>query len=409
MLNSKLPEVKVFRDPIHTYISVDYQIIWDLLSTFEMQRLRRIKQLGGTRFVFSSAEHSRFTHSLGVYEIARRLINEVKDINNALTEEEQIILLCAAMLHDIGHGPFSHCFHLFHPHEHEEYTIRLIEEDSEVNTILKKYQENLPQEIAKVIAKKHPKKILNQLISSQIDADRMDYLLRDAYFTGTPYGYFDVDRLLRIIRVRNDQIVFKKSGLSAIENYILGRYHMYGQVYYHPVSLSYEIMVIKFLNRLKDLFYLNYKFNFSIADLIPLFGNDVVTNKEYLMLDDYTIQEYIKKASFENDVILKDLATCLMHRKLFKYRNFNSYQEVETFKKDLLAKSIDLKYYFYSIATSRAVYKSYDLNDKEAVAILYQDESICELCDASIIVRSLMNPQLEANQQIVVFYKEESL
>ena len=115
----KLNETKVIRDPIYSYIQVDYQIIWDLLSTFEMQRLRRILQLAGTNYVFPSCEHTRFVHSLGVYEVARKIITTVEDIKNSLNEEEKVQVLCAALLHDLGHGPYSHCFENFHEVSHE--------------------------------------------------------------------------------------------------------------------------------------------------------------------------------------------------------------------------------------------------------------------------------------------------
>ena len=163
-INTLLSEKKVFRDPIHSYVNVEYQIIWDLINTNEFQRLRRIHQLGGTLQVFQTAEHSRFSHSLGTYEVARKFVTNVQSINEYLSEEEKIIVLCAALLHDVGHGPFSHAFEMIHPIRHEEYSIAVILEDTEVNKVLKKYGDDLPTQVANVIAKKHPKVLLNQIV-----------------------------------------------------------------------------------------------------------------------------------------------------------------------------------------------------------------------------------------------------
>ena len=163
----KLNETKVIRDPIYSYIQVDYQIIWDLLSTFEMQRLRRILQLAGTNYVFPSCEHTRFVHSLGVYEVARKIITTVEDIKNSLNEEEKVQVLCAALLHDLGHGPYSHCFENFHEVSHEEYTkLIILSEESEINRVLRKYDENLPKFVSSIIDHSHPNPLLYQLISS---------------------------------------------------------------------------------------------------------------------------------------------------------------------------------------------------------------------------------------------------
>ena len=277
----KLNETKVIRDPIYSYIQVDYQIIWDLLSTFEMQRLRRILQLAGTNYVFPSCEHTRFVHSLGVYEVARKIITTVEDIKNSLNEEEKVQVLCAALLHDLGHGPYSHCFENFHEVSHEEYTkLIILSEESEINRVLRKYNENLPKLISSIIDHSHPNPLSYQLISSQIDADRMDYLLRDAYMSGTPYGSFDVNRIMRIMKVKDHNIVFKKSGVSAIENYIMGRYHMYEQVYYHPVSTCVEIIFSSFLRRMKELYLANYQFKFDISTIIPFFSDEIVNVKD---------------------------------------------------------------------------------------------------------------------------------
>ena len=224
------PELKVMRDPVHGYIHVRYQVIWDLINAPEFQRLRRIHQLGGTFQVYHGAEHSRFSHSVGVYEVARLMLEWVEGLQT-LSEFEQVAVLCAALLHDIGHGPYSHSFESVSLTNHEEFTDRIILEDTHIHRILKEADPKLPNFVADIIAHRSENKLLTQMISSQLDADRMDYLLRDSYFTGVSYGEFDLYRILRTLRVVDGKLAVKESGIHAVEDYIMARYQMYWQVY----------------------------------------------------------------------------------------------------------------------------------------------------------------------------------
>ena len=164
---------------------------------------------------------------------------------------------------------FFHAFESITPVAHEIYTQRVILEDTEIHKILLQVSDDFPEKVASIINYTHPNELLNQIISGQLDADRMDYLLRDAYFTGTSYGKFDLERILRTMRVRDNQIVFKESGAQAIENYILARYHMYWQVYYHAVSRSYEQLLSTIFLRIRDLYEQNYDFEVDIRYLCP--------------------------------------------------------------------------------------------------------------------------------------------
>ena len=233
----KTSEVKVLRDPIHGYIHIDLQVVWDVINTSWFQRLRRIRQLGGASLVYHCAEHTRFAHSLGVYEIVRRMVTEVTDIKDTLSDYEKVCVMLAGLLHDIGHGPFSHTFEGITTTSHEEFSCRIIEEDTDVHKVLEEAMPGLAKDVADVIRHEAKNPLLSQMISSQLDADRMDYLLRDAYFTGTAYGQFDLERILRTIRIQDgNTLVVKESGVYAVENYIMSRYHMYWQVYYHPTA-----------------------------------------------------------------------------------------------------------------------------------------------------------------------------
>src|SRR5699024_1422882 len=260
--NQLLPIEKVFRDPVHNYIHVQHQVILDLINSKEVQRLRRIKQLGTSSFTFHGAEHSRFAHSLGVYEITRQICNifqrnysKEKIGEYGWDDNERLVALCAALLHDVGHGPYSHTFeHIFHTN-HEALTVEIITSpDTEVYQVLNRVEAGFPEKVASVITKTYPNPQVVQMISSQIDADRMDYLLRDAYFTGTQYGTFDLTRILRVIRPYEGGIAFSMSGMHAVEDYIVSRYQMYVQVYFHPTSRAMEVMLEHLLNRAHELY-----------------------------------------------------------------------------------------------------------------------------------------------------------
>lgn len=241
-VEQKLAEEKVFKDPIHKYIHVKDQLIWDLIKTKEFQRLRRIKQLGTLYLSFHTAEHSRFGHSLGVYEIVRRMIDESFVGRDAWNNEDRPLALCAALLHDLGHGPFSHSFEKIFNTNHEAFTQAIITGPTEVNEVLSRVSSTFPKEVAEVINKTHQNKLVISMISSQIDADRMDYLQRDAYFTGVSYGTFDMERILRLMRPSKDEVLIKESGMHAVENFIMSRYQMYWQIYFHPVSRGGSIV-----------------------------------------------------------------------------------------------------------------------------------------------------------------------
>ena len=321
---TKLNDSKVFRDAVHNYIHVDQPVLLELINSKEMQRLRRIKQLGGTHQVYQSAEHSRFCHSLGVYFIVRKMIFN-SEIGDYINDYDKLTVMCAALLHDLGHGPFSHCFEEAFGFNHEEYTIKIINNDSEVHHILENFEPGFSKKVSSVIAKTHPNKILIQMISSQLDADRMDYLLRDSYFTGTTYGHFDLYRILRVMKVFNNKIVYKASGVQAIENYILARYHMYWQVYYHPTSRSYEQLLISIFRRMKDLYLDGYDFG-EIRYLEP-FLKGKVNVVDYINLDENIVLYYFRFLSEGKDKILADLCNRFLNRKLFIYRDLNNSDE----------------------------------------------------------------------------------
>ena len=395
----RLLDTKVFRDVVHDYIRVEYMPIWKLINTKEFQRLRRIKQLGGTSMVFPSAEHSRFVHSLGVYEITRQMI-ELDQVKKHLTDYERLTVLCAALLHDLGHGPFSHSFEGIFQYNHEEMTTALIRGHTEVHDVLSQIDPQLPEDVARIIEKKADKPMLVQMISSQVDADRMDYLLRDSYNCGVTYGQFDLSRILRTMRIVDNRIVFKSSGVQAIEDYILARYYMYWQVYYHPVSRSYEQVLGSVMRRVKDLYKENYTFKSSFPVLIP-FLEDHFTPEQFVKLDETSLLYYIRCFMDEEDVILKDLSTRLLERELFKYRTLKGDEDFENTRKICIEEGLDPRYYVTSDAIMNQVpYKRMKVRHANEVEILKEDGSISSLPEESEIVQAILLGKAKQDQKI---------
>lgn len=405
-MEPKLTEIKVLRDPVYNYVVVEDALIWNLIDTVEFQRLRRIHQLGGSFIVYHSAEHSRFAHSLGVYELARRTINEVVGLKDILSDYEQIAVKCAALLHDVGHGPFSHAFESVTGVSHEDFSQRIILEQTEINRLLNDYHPQLAQTVADIIAHRHSRSLLTQIISSQVDVDRMDYLLRDSYFTGVSYGSFDLGRILRTMRIKDDKLVFKASGIHALEDYFMARYQMYWQVYYHPVSRSFEMMLVKWFSALCN-YFKDYELEANkLAPLLkPFVSNKEVSIKEYLMLDEQSVIHYFKVMA--NDCsysILKDLSNRLLNRKLFENIAYssNSYNEI---LKQVQANGFDCDYYVGLDQFSQRPYIPYnDENEQDAVWI---DDGVklIELSKASEIVKSVSKAKLKEDKQIF-FVKE---
>ncbi|MBP1969825.1 HD superfamily phosphohydrolase [Virgibacillus natechei] len=365
--DEQLNEEKVFKDPVHRYVHVKDRVIWDLIATPEFQRLRRIKQLGTTNYTFHGAEHSRFNHSLGVYEIVRRIIHNFEDRPH-WNEDERLLSLCAALLHDLGHGPFSHSFENVFKLDHEDFTQRIILGETKVNKVLERVSTGFAQKVADVIAKTYEDKLVVSLISSQIDADRMDYLQRDAYFTGVSYGHFDMERILRVMRPIDDQVVIKSTGMHAVEDYIMSRYQMYWQVYFHPVTRSAEVILSRILHRAKHLYEADdYIFKLEPTHFLSFFTGNV-TLEEYLKLDETIVHYYFQMWQEEADGILRDLCERFMNRRLFKYIEFNPNMQMQEWKElyQLFQHAgIDPEYYLVVDSSSDLPYDFYRPGEEE--------------------------------------------
>lgn len=391
--DKQLAEEKVFKDPVHRYVHVRSQVIWDLIATPEFQRLRRIKQLGTTNMTFHGAEHSRFNHSLGVYEIVRRITRQFNG-KPGWDPDEYLLCLCAALLHDLGHGPFSHSFEKVFHLDHEYFTRAIILGDTAVNEVLERVEDGFSQKVADVIAKTYNDQLVVSLISSQIDADRMDYLQRDAYYTGVSYGHFDMERILRVMQPSRDQAVIKDTGMHAVEDYIMSRYQMYWQVYFHPVTRSAEVILMKILYRAKKLFHSDYAFKLRPAHFIGFFNEDV-TLDDYLRLDENIVMYYFQMWLEEDDAILRDLCDRFVNRRLFKYITYHPDEQTDLWEAlyHLFEEAgIDPDYYLGVDASSDLPYDFYrpgEMEERMPIYLRMADGELKELSTHSTIVEAI--------------------
>lgn len=403
----KLVRSKVFRDPIYGYIEVEYQIILDLIDSKEVQRLRRILQLSGVSMVFHTAEHSRFTHALGAYHVANLMLHHVEGIN-CLTEYERVLFLCSALLHDIGHGPYSHAFETVLSTSHEEMTEKIVLcKDTDVNRILNQVP-GLASDVASVIGHKGKYPLIESLVSSQLDVDRMDYLTRDAYFTGATYGMIDMQRLLRSMKIVDHQVLCRASGVHTLESYLMSRYHMYFQVYYHPVARSYELVLESIYERIKDLTQSGVQLEANLDSFLKVIkdNNDVLS---YIELDDAYVNGFIKQFMKSSDPVLHRLANAFNHRELFQYVDLANHPDTVKLKhlKEQAAKHPFGKYYYFENSVSAVAYlhtkDQKNINDLLAIKLILPTGEIKNLDEYSPIVHSLVSSSYKRVERVYYF------
>lgn len=321
--NAKLRAQNFIRDAIHKNININEPVIKELIACKEFQRLRLISQLAGAQVAFPSATHTRFTHSLGVYHVLNRVFDEVTGAN-LITKKEQLVVKIAGLLHDIGHGPYSHTFEkVLNLNEdqnfkfsHEFYTCAIIsDERTEINQVLHKYKIDI-NHVTNIIKKDRScPKYQIQLVSSQLDCDRIDYLMRDAYFTGTKYGAIDLDWVIsNMILNKKQGLIFNYKALSAIENYLVTRFHMYRQIYFHKSSIFFDLKLQKLFQQLVKLWKANYQWKIDIKKIIPILKQEQIDVVEYLELTDATLVTLMKEIIFyETDVTLVTWAKAILY------------------------------------------------------------------------------------------------
>lgn len=318
----KSTQYKIFNDPIHGFITVPKGTILELVDHPNVQRLRRIKQMGLGYLVFPAAEHSRFSHALGAMELAQRTLNILREKDTTISPAEYEGTLIAVLLHDVGHGPLSHTleFNLIGDFHHEKMTLAIMRH-------LNREMDGALDMAIKIFTNQYDKKpFLNQLISSQLDIDRLDYLKRDSAFANVYEGSVGIDRILKTMRVHKGNIVIEKKGIYAIENYILARRLMYMQVYLHKTVLSADKLLRNIFSRVRMLINSGHEL-YHASPALQFFleeqpsakkGISAEVLQKYLQLDDNDVFQSIKYWQYSSDPILADLCKRFQSRSLFR-------------------------------------------------------------------------------------------
>lgn len=318
---------RIYHDPLHGAIALDRSdsteaLLIQLIDTPAFQRLRRIRQLGSASLTFHGAESSRFTHSLGVLAIARRAFDRLAKAYPQLLPHRPVVL-CAALLHDLGHGPFSHTGEdVFNTH-HEHWTQRILRESKPIRQLLDRFHPKLVEQLIQVYQHKYPVPLVWQLVTSQLDCDRLDYLMRDSYFTGASYGKIDLDRILLALDYDPDtqQLVVAIKGMTSIEHYLLVRYFMYAQVYNHSKNIAASWVLQQSFQRAKIL--LSQGLLSADAVLTAWLQQDCnqLSLENYLAADDGVFVYHLQRWQHSTDPVLADLCRRFVDRDLLKAFN----------------------------------------------------------------------------------------
>ena len=400
-----------YRDPLHNIISLDEsspedRLIVDLIDSAEFQRLRRIKQLGLAMFTYQGAEHSRFTHSIGVMHVMTRALDLLSS-HHTISAEARVVARAGALLHDLGHGPLSHVVEkVFHFH-HEDWTRRIVLDGAtEVNQILSSFDGQLPEKLASLYQHNYSPAFVSQLVSSQLDCDRMDYLLRDSLMTGAKYGMYDLEWVLHALRIDEecDRIYVESKGLYSVEEYLQARYYMFRQVYFHRTLRSAEAVLNSALSRARLLIERG-KLGFHMPGSVfeKMLTSEAVTPSEYLQLDDTDVMFRLKEWSRDEDGILADLAMRLMDRRLFKAIDLGvdvSESFWETAREIVRAGGFDPQYY---LITDRAAdipyYGDYSTVGVDPKSLIYVEtgpqSTLREISEVSEVVRGMRGYRID--------------
>ena len=373
-----------------------------LIDTPEFQRLRRIRQLGLAYFAYQSAEHSRFTHSLGAFHLAARMVAKLR-LGYPISDDSQTAVRVAALLHDIGHGPFSHVIESILDFHHEEFTIEtVLSNDTAVGRLLRNYSPTLGHDVAAIIRGDYKHRALAQLVSSQLDVDRMDYLLRDSLMTGAKYGIYDLEWIIKSIEINeiDDHLYVSAPGIYAVEDYLQARYYMYRQVYFHRTLRSAEAILKVLLRRVLHLFQNNGSVWHSPGTpMDKILAGEKLDLKEHLELDDTDVMFSIKRWQHSDDAILSDLAKRFLDRRLFKAFDLDMPESarpgfVAEVRQIVADGGFDPEYYFVEDQAGNAPYSFYSKDTSEPKNLIYVEDGfsrpvIREISAVSSAVRGL--------------------
>jgi len=400
---------KVFNDPIYGFITIPSELIFYLIEHPYFQRLRRICQLGTSHFVYPGALHTRFHHALGAMHLMNTAIDVIRNKGCVVTELEKQSALVAILLHDIGHGPFSHTLEhdLLQDIQHENISAFFMQR---IECELKSEEtKNIIRIAQQIFAKTYKKTFLCQLVSSQLDVDRLDYLNRDSFYTGVSDGVIGSSRIIEMLNVYDNQLVLEEKGIYSLERFITARQLMYWQVYLHKTVVSADLLLTNIIRRARHLLHDSHDSILKcVSEPLSYFLQNKVISEDFVKtpelidrfscLDDYDIMSAIKFWQFSDDKILSDLSRRLLHRKLFKIkiaRQPFSLKDIEN-KKYEVAQNMklsleDTRYFVHSASLSNSAYRS----DEQNILVLLKNGTIgdiSDLFDNFTLSTSLSNP-----------------
>lgn len=389
------PVRKIINDPVYGFITIDHPLILQIISQPWYQRLRNIHQMAFAHLVYPGAVHSRLHHSLGAYHLMSMALFELKSKGIAITPEEELGAKIAILLHDMGHGPYSHALEqeLITDVHHETISLLLIKKlDEELNGQL--------QTAIAIFTNKHPKPFLHQLVSGQLDVDRMDYLNRDSFFTGVAEGVIGYDRIIKMLAVKEGQLMVEEKAIYSIEKFLVSRRLMYWQVYLHKTVLGAEMMLVKIIRRAKELIGKGEKVN-AVSAALDFFlqqtdGHVSIASHldTFCQLDDHDVMATIKNWCFHPDKILSMLCRSLIDRRLFKVKPqadpFDPEMETAKKKEAMTRFGISESEADYFVFTGDAINTTYNPLD-EKINILFKDGMVK---DISKVDNALIHPQL---------------
>ncbi|MEY4054139.1 MAG: hypothetical protein RL034_1057 [Bacteroidota bacterium] len=390
------PKRKIINDPVYGFITINHPLIFSILAHPYYQRLRRITQMAMGQLVYPGAVHTRFHHSLGAYHLMGNAVNELRSKGTIITEEEEIAVKAAILLHDIGHGPYSHALEhvVVKGVHHEALSLQIMHEMNAA------FDGQLTLAI-QIFTGAYHKPFLHQLISGQLDVDRMDYLSRDSFFCGVSEGVIGYDRILKMLVVVDGQLMIEEKGIYSVEKFLVARRQMYWQVYLHKTVLSAEKMLVKILERARSL-YTNSDAAMQTQSALDYFlgtfngSMDAFALQQFCSLDDHDIMHAIKRWSTHPDKVLSLLCSRFLTRKLYKTtiqsEPFLPATIAAKQKESIEAFNLDVSEMDYVCFTGEATNTLYQTKD-ERINILFKDGSIK---DISLIDNALIHQNLSA-------------
>ena len=398
-------KLKIINDPIYGFIHIPSTLVFDIIEHPYFQRLRRINQMALSYLVFPGAKHTRFEHVLGCVFLMQKTVEMLRFKGVQISDKEAEGLYIAILLHDIGHGPFSHAMEhsIVEGISHEEISLRFMQELNKV------FNGKLETAIA-MFQGTYPRKFMHQLISSQLDMDRADYLKRDSFYTGVAEGNINSERLISMLNVRNDELVVEEKGLYSVEKFLIARRLMYWQVYLHKTSVAAEQILIRLLNRAKELVQQGQKLTMSTA--LAFFVKNKISKDNFSQeelemfarLDDTDIISAMKEWQFYPDAVLSKLSKMLLNRDLPKIKvRLNDFEEqkIKRLQKLTLAKGIDEKDMKYFVFTGVMTNRAYN-PEKEIIKILTKNGRVVELSKTSEAIN--LEPLSQVTERYYICY-----